>query len=227
MEMEKENSGKIRAAQHHVARLTLFRYYVHTPKGAFFMAMLEYNEILPKRVILLNDEPYEVLDAHVFRKQQRKPVNQTKLRHLITGKVTEQSFHVSEKVEEADLSTRSVKYLYENRGEKWFCAENNPADRFKLDSEMIGPAGQFLKVNTVVEALVFDEKIIGVKIPIKVDLLVKEAPPAVRGNTAQGGSKEIVLETGAKLQAPLFINEGDLVRINTELGTYVERADKK
>ena len=189
--------------------------------------MLEYNEILPKRVILLDDEPYEVLDAHVFRKQMRKPVNQTKLRHLITGRVTEQAFHAAEKVEEADLSTKNVKYLYENKGEKWFCAENNPADRFKLDGEMIGTAGQFLKPNSIVEALVFDEKIIGVKIPIKVELKVTEAPPAVKGNTAQGASKEITLETGATLQAPMFINEGDVVRINTELGAYVERVDKK
>jgi elongation factor P len=189
--------------------------------------MLEYNEILPKKVILLQGEPYEVLDAHVFRKQQRKPVNQTKLRHLITGKVTEQSFHVSEKVAEADLSTRPVKYLYQNKGEYWFCAENNPADRFQLSDDAVGPQIIFLKPNSVVEALVFDERIIGLRIPIKVDLKVKEAPPAVRGNTAQGGSKQIVLETGATVNAPLFINEGDVVRINTELGEYVERADKK
>jgi elongation factor P len=183
--------------------------------------MLEYNEILPKKVILLNDEPYEVLDAHVFRKQQRKPVNQTKLRHLITGKVTEQAFHVSEKVPEADLSTKNVKYLYENRGEKWFCAENNPADRFTLSTDTVGIGGQFLKQNSIVEALIFDDpalpdeagKIIGIKIPIKVELLVKEAPPAVRGNTAQGGTKQIVLETGATVNAPLFVNEGDLESI--------------
>jgi elongation factor P len=186
--------------------------------------MLEYSEILPKKVILLGGEPYEVLDAHVFRKQQRKPVNQTKLRHLITGKVTEQAFHVSEKVEEADLSTRRVKYLYANRGEWWFCAADNPADRFKLPAEVVGPAGQFLKPNAVVEALVFDEKIIAVRVPIKVDLLVTEAPPAVKGNTAQGGTKQIVLETGAAINAPLFVNEGDIVRVNTETGTYVERA---
>ena len=191
------------------------------------MAMLEYNEILPKRVILLDGQPYEVLDAHVFRKQQRKPVNQTKLRHLITGKVTEQSFHVSEKVEEADLSTKPVKYLYENRGEWWFCAENNPGDRFKLSQETIGTGGQFLKPNTVVEALIFNDEIIGLKLPIKMDLVVKEAPPAVKGNTAQGGSKQITLETGAVINAPLFINEGDVVRINTIEGVYVERVDKK
>src|SRR3989344_5828534 len=157
------------------------------------MAMLEYNEILPKKVILLDGEPYEVIDAHVFRKQQRKPVNQTKLRHLITGRVTEQSFHVSEKVAEADLSTKPVKYLYSNRGAWWFCTDNNPADRFELGEGVVGPQGQFLKPNSVVDALVFDEKIIALRIPIKVELKVTEAPPAVRGNTAQGGTKQIVL----------------------------------
>ncbi len=191
------------------------------------MAMLEYNEILPKRVILLEGEPYEVLDAHVFRKQQRKPVNQTKLRHLITGKVTEQAFHVSEKVEEADLSTKNVKYLYTNRGEWWFCDEKNPGDRFKLAEETIGLGAKFLKPNSIVEALIFNEEVIGLKLPIKVELKVTEAPPAVKGDTRQGGSKQITLETGAVINAPLFINEGDVVRINTELGEYVERVDKK
>ncbi len=191
------------------------------------MAMLEYNEILNKKVILLDGEPYEVLDAHVFRKQQRKPVNQTKLRHIITGKVTEQAFHVSEKVEEADLSTKNVKFLYTNKGEQWFCADNNPADRFMLSDDTIGVGGNFLKPNMLLEALVFDDKIIGVKLPIKIDLVVKEAPPAVKGDTARGGSKEIVLETGARIQAPLFINEGDIVRINTVDGVYTERVDKK
>src|SRR6185437_1459573 len=190
------------------------------------MAMLEYNEILKGKVILLDGEPYEVLDAHVFSKQQRKPVNQTKLRHLITGKVTEQAFHVSEKMPEADLSTKGVKFLYNNRGEWWFSDEKNASDRFKLEEATIGTGGQFLKANTIVEALIFDEKIIGIKIPIKVDLKVTDAPPAVKGNTAQGGSKQITLETGAVINAPLFINEGDVVRINTELGEYVERADK-
>lgn len=189
--------------------------------------MLEYNEILPKKVILVDGEPYEVLDAHVFRKQMRKPVNQTKLRHLITGRITEQAFHQAEKAEEADLSTKSVKFLYNNRGEWWFCAENNPADRFKLDSDIIGQASRFMKQNSVVEALVFDEKIIAVRVPIKVELRVKEAPPAVRGNTAQGATKQVVLETDATINAPLFVNEGDVVRINTELGSYVERVDKK
>ncbi|MEK7568786.1 MAG: elongation factor P, partial [Patescibacteria group bacterium] len=84
----------------------------------------------------------------------------------------------------------------------------------------------FLKANTIVTAMVFDEKIIGVRLPIKVDLLVKEAPPAVRGNTVQGGTKEVTLETGATIYTPMFINEGDLIRVNTETGEYADRVEK-
>jgi elongation factor P len=190
------------------------------------MAMLEYNEITLRKVILMDGEPYEVLDSHVFRKQQRKPVNQTKLRHLITGKVTEQAFHVSEKVEEADLSNRDVKFLYKNKGEFWFCDPKNPADRFKLDEVVLGEPMRFVKPNDIVSALVFDERIIGVKVPVKVDLKVTEAAPAVKGNTVSGGSKTVTLETGATIQVPLFINQGDVLRINTDTGEYTERVDK-
>lgn len=190
------------------------------------MAMLEYNEITLRKVILVDGQPYEVLDSHVFRKQQRKPVNQTKLRHLITGKVTEMAFHVSEKVEEAELSTREVKFLYQNKGEYWFCDPKNPSDRFKLDEAMLGVSIKFVKPNDILSAVIFNEEIIGVKVPIKVELKIKEAAPAVKGNTVSGGTKSVVLETGAVMFVPLFINEGDIIRINTETGEYVERVDK-
>ena len=190
------------------------------------MAMLEYNEITLRKVILVDGQPYEVLDSHVFRKQQRKPVNQTKLRHLITGKVTEMAFHVSEKVEEADLSAREVKFLYLNKGEYWFCDPKNPSDRFKLDESMLGEPIRFVKPNDILNAVIFNEEIIGVKVPIKVELKIKEAAPAVKGNTVSGGTKSVVLETGTVMFVPLFINEGDVIRINTETGEYVERVDK-
>ena len=186
--------------------------------------MLEYNEILKGKFITLDGAPYEVLDARIFRMQQRKPVNQTKLKNLITGKVTERTFGQSEKAHEADLSKKDIKYLYNHRGE-WWCAEvENASKRFKLPEELLGEGRRFLKANALVTALVFDEQIIGVQIPIKVELKVTEAPPAVRGDTAKGGSKVITLETGATINAPMFINEGDIVRINTDTGDYLERA---
>jgi elongation factor P len=189
------------------------------------MAILNYNEIIKRKYIDIDGEPFEVLDSWVFRKQQRKPVNQTKLKSLISGKVTERSFHATEKVEEADLDTGTIKYLYSAKGEHWFCDNENPQDRFTLDANVIGDALKYIPSNSTVNTLVYDEKIIGLKVPIKVELLVKEAPPAVRGNTAQGGSKQITLETGAIINGPLFINEGDYIRINTDTGEYVERVD--
>lgn len=187
--------------------------------------MLAYNEITPKKYILVDGEPFEVISSHVFRKQQRKPVNQTKLKHLKTGKVVERSFHQSEKAEEADIDTKKVTFLYNNRNEYWFCEEGNPRKRFTLPEEILGGKGRFLKENESIDAQVLGEEIIGVKLPIKVDLKVTDAPPAVKGNTAQGATKQVMLETGAAVQVPLFINEGDIVRINTETGEYTERVE--
>ncbi len=187
------------------------------------MAMLEYSEITVRKYIVLDGEPWEVLDAHVFRKQQRKPVNATKLRNLISGRVTERSFHVSEKVEEAEIESRDVKFLYQNKGEFWFCDPEVPADRFKISESILGVQAKFIKKDSIVQALSFDDTIIGMKIPIKIDLMVTEAHPAVKGNTAQGGTKVVKVETGAELQVPMFIKEGEIIRINTETGEYAER----
>jgi elongation factor P len=190
------------------------------------MAVLSYNEIVQKKVITMDGSPYEVLSSHVFRMQQRKPVNQTKLRNLKSGKVTEYSFHQSETVQEADIEFENITFLYENRGEYWFCEKGKPGNRFKLEEAIIGDKGHFLKQNSDVEAMKFDEEIITIKLPVKLDLVVKEAAPAVKGNTAQGGTKIVTLETGATLDVPMFINEGDILRVNTETGEYVERVTK-
>jgi len=189
--------------------------------------MLEYSEIVPKKCIIMDGAPYEVLSSHVFRMQMRKPVNQTKLKNIISGKVTEHSFHQSEKAEEADIETKNIKFLYVNRGEFWFCEEKDPSKRFKLSQEVFGDGAKYVKPNTLIEAMLFDEEYIGVKLPIKVELKVTEAAPAVKGDTAQGASKTVTMETGLTLNVPLFINEGDVLRINTETGDYTERVDKK
>lgn len=185
--------------------------------------MLEYNEITPGKFIIFDEEPWEVLASHVFRKQQRKPVNAAKLRNMITGRVTEYSFGQSEKAEEAEIESKEIKFIYERNGEYWFHEEGNPSKRFFLSEEQIGFGAKFLKKDATAKAMLFDEKIIGIKLPIKMELEVIEAPPAIKGNTAQGGNKVIKLETGASVNAPLFINEGDLIRVNTLTGEYVER----
>ncbi len=190
------------------------------------MAILSYNEITQKKVIVYNSEPYEVLSSHVFRMQQRKPVNQTKLRHLVTGKVLEISFHQSETAAEADISRMDAVYLYTNRGESWFSEAGNPKNRFSFPEEAVHDKIQWLTQNAPVEMMLYNDKPVTVEIPIKVDLKVTDAPPAVKGDTATGGNKLVTLESGATVLTPLFINPGDVLRINTELGEYVERVSK-
>jgi elongation factor P len=188
------------------------------------MSMLEYDEIKERKYIVFNGEPWEVISSHVFRKQQRKPVNATKLKNLITGKVTEQSFHVSEKVEEAEIDKVEAKFLFSNKGQYTFCDPKDPSNRFSLTEDFVGEKGRFLKTNTIIKVLKFGERMIGVEIPIKVELKVVEAHEAVKGNTAQGATKLVKLETGAEIHVPMFIKEGEVIKINTETGEYTERA---
>ena len=190
------------------------------------MAVLSYNEILSKSIIDYSGEPYEVLSAHIFRMQQRKPVNQTKLRNLISGKVVEIAFHQNETATEADVGTLAARYLYTNRGESWFAEEGNPKNRFSFPEDAVHDRVQWLASNALVDMLTYEGKPMTVKIPVKVDLEVKDAPPAVKGNTVSGGSKLAVLSTGASVNVPLFINRGDIIRINTDSGEYTERVSK-
>ena len=185
--------------------------------------MLDYSEVTVHKYIIYEKEPWEVLDSHVFRKQQRKPVNAVKLKNLITGRITEISFHVSDKVEEAEIDKKEVKYLYTNKGEYWFSDANDASKRFQLPEELIGSPAKFLKPNIIVDAMLFDDRIIGIKFPIKMELEVIEAHDTTRGNTAQGATKSVKLETGAEIQVPMFVKEGDVVRVNTETGQYTDR----
>ena len=192
------------------------------------MSQLEYSAIREKKIIIYDDEPCEVVESHVARTQQRKPQNQVKLKSLISGKTIAATFHVSESAEEADIEKREVKFLYHNKGEYWFCDPADLKNRFKLDEILLGNTVKFLKENSNVTALVWtneddEEKIIKLSLPIKMNFKVKEAPPAVRGDTSKGGNKVITLENGATLNAPMFIKEGDVISVNTENGEYVER----
>ncbi len=192
--------------------------------------MLEYSEIRVGKIIIYEDEPCEVIDNHVARTQMRKPQNQVKLKNLLSGHALNATFHASEKVDEADITKRDIKFLYTNRGEYWFANPNDPKDRFKIDENIIGEAKKFLKTNENVTAIIWDnddeEQIIKVLLPIKMEFIIKEAPPSIRGNTANGGGKVAILENGIKIQVPFFIEAGDKVVVNTENGEYVERVGK-
>jgi elongation factor P len=190
------------------------------------MGMLGYNDLRKGVVFDIDGAPYEVVEYAFVRMQQRKAVAQVKMKNLITGKVLSRNFHQSESFEEADMQRAPIMFLYQNRGEYWFHEKGNPAKRFSLSAETVGENGHFLKANTEVSAISFNGKIINVELPIKVDLVVKETPPGECGNTAQGAMKVAELETGAKINVPLFVNTGDVIRVNTTTGEYAERVEK-
>ncbi|MEK7634746.1 MAG: elongation factor P [Patescibacteria group bacterium] len=188
--------------------------------------MLAYNELKPGTFIIFESQPYEVLEFAFLRMQQRKPVSKTKLKNLITGKVKEQTFHQSDTLEEAELDKMKSRFIYEAKGAYWFNEIGNPKNRFSFTKEEIGRGAEFLKSNMEIIVISFNEKTINIELPIKVAYKVIEAPPAIKGNTAQGGDKVVTIETGVKISVPLFINQDDYILVNTQTGEYVERAEK-
>ncbi|MDP3975012.1 MAG: elongation factor P [Candidatus Jorgensenbacteria bacterium] len=190
--------------------------------------MLSYNELKVGTIFTKNEDPnpYKVMEYAFIRMQQRKPVTQLKIKNLLTGKVLDYAAHQNESFYEADIEVTPVTFIYRSKNEYWFHEKGKPAERFKLTDDIVGDAGQFLKANTEVKAFKFKDAIINLELPVKMDLKVTEAPPAIKGDTATGGTKTAILETGGKANVPLFINEGDIVRINTQTGEYVERVTK-
>lgn len=188
--------------------------------------MLNYSDLRPGVFFVLDGQPYEVLEFSFLRMQQRKPVAQTKIKNLISGKIISRNFQPNETFQEAQINYRDVKFLYGHREKFVFCEKGNPSRRFEISQEQIGDLAKYLKPQSLVEIIEYENKIINISLPIKMDFKVIEAPPSIKGNTAQGGTKAVKLETGAMIQAPLFIEAGDIVRVNTQTGDYVERAEK-
>ncbi|MBN1325979.1 elongation factor P [Candidatus Falkowbacteria bacterium] len=182
------------------------------------------NEIKKGLSINFNNEPYIVLEANFVRMQQRKPVMQTKLRNLITGKVLEYSFKQGERVEEADLQRGTANFLYKDEKFANFM-DNKSYEQFAIPLEVLGEKIKFLKEGTGCDVLYYENNPVNVDIPIKITLKVITAPPGVKGDTASNVTKQVTLETGAIINAPLFIKEGENIVVNTETGTYVERAN--
>jgi len=187
--------------------------------------MLSYFDLRKGTKFILDGEPYEVLEFRQMGKAQDVFVAQTKIRNLITGKVFEKNFHQGDVFEETELKKIEVKFLYSSREKFYFAEVENLKNRFELTEEQIGFGTKFLKPNQILIGILFQEKIVNIVLPIKVQLRVIEAPPGVKGDRAQGGTKTVILETGANVNVPLFIKEGDIVEVNTETGEYVRRVE--
>lgn len=185
--------------------------------------MLNINDLKPDTVFLYNGDPFEVLEAKHLHLGRGGAVLQTKIKNLKTGAVLKQNFKPSDSFEEIDVSRETVKYIYNHRGQYFFCDIKNPSKRFSLKEEIIGDKKYFLISNLEVKTLEIEGEILDIILPIKVNLKVKETPPSFKGNTAQGGTKPAILETGLEIKVPFFIEVGDIVKVNTRTKEYVER----
>lgn len=188
--------------------------------------MLTINDLKYGVLFLYNNQPYKVLEASHLKKARSGGMVQVKIKNLINGNVLSITFKSSDRFEEAIVSQETFLYLYNHRGQFWFARVGKPQERFFLTAEQIGEKQHYLKQQAEVQILFFEGQAIGIELPIKMDFIVTEAPPGIKGDTAQGNTKSVTIETGAIVRVPLFINTGDVIRINTETGEYVERVKK-
>ena len=186
--------------------------------------MLNMNEIKTGRVIKLNDDPFIIIKTDHHTMGRGGAVLKVRCRNLINGNILERTYQGADKAEEADTETKKANFMYQDKNEIYFM-DNISYEQFSLPVGEIGEASKFLKEGTTVDVLYFEDKAVSIKLPIKMDFKVVSAPPGVKGNSSGNVNKQIEIETGASISVPLFINEGDVIRINTDTGEYVERAN--
>ena len=187
------------------------------------MATLNFGDLRKGLAIEIDGQPYEVMDYTRHKMQQRAPVTRVKVKNLLSGSVTEKTFQAYEtSFTPADVSSATTQYLYFD-GEFYNFMDLETYDQHQLTREQIGDSINYLKEEVTLEISFFSGKIIGVKLPTFVDLQVTDSPPGLKGDTAQGGTKPATLETGHSLNVPLFVNEGETIKVDTRNGQYVER----
>jgi len=184
--------------------------------------MLNLNEIKAGKLIRISDEPYVVIKADHHKTGRGGAVLKTKLKNLITLNILEKTFQGADKAEEAETETKKANFLYIQESEAHFM-DNKSYEQFSFSIDQLGGKEKFLKEGNDVDILYFDDKPVSVNLPIKIDLMVASAPPGVKGNSVGSVTKVAVLETGAEINVPMFVKEGDTIRINTDTEEYVER----
>jgi elongation factor P len=172
--------------------------------------------------IELDGQPYNIVDFQHVKPGKGGAFVRTKLKHLRLGRVLDRTFRAGEKVGLVDYEQRGMQFLYKDDSFHFMNLETY--EQIALSRDVVGEAADWLKETMEVEVFVINGVPAGVEVPNFVELVVVKTDPGVRGDTASGGSKPATLETGAVVQVPLFINEGETLRIDTRTGAYIERA---
>jgi elongation factor P len=172
--------------------------------------------------IELSKEPFIIVDFQHVKPGKGGAFVRTKMKSLISGNVLDKTFRSGEKVDVPDLEDKRMTYLYKEDLNYHFM-DSSTYEQIGINAKQLGEAIGFLKENTEVEVLFYNKKPINVELPMFLNLKIEKTDPGIKGNTVSGGSKPATLETGATVQVPLFINEGDYIKVNTETGEYIER----
>jgi elongation factor P len=172
--------------------------------------------------IEIDGAPLVIVDFQHVKPGKGGAFVRTKLKNLLTGRVVDQTFRSGERVKKPDLMEREMQYLY-GEGDSFCMMDNETYEQIMLTPEQVGEARLFLVENLTVKVLFFNQQPVAVEVPNFVEQLIAQTEPGLRGDTATGGTKPATLESGAAIQVPLFINEGDRVKVDTRTGVYIER----
>jgi len=185
--------------------------------------MIDRGELRKGIIIELDGELYQVIDYHHLKLGRGSAQIRLKLRDIRAGHNTERTFQSSEKFTRARLDYRSVQYLY-NDGGLYYVMDEENYEQMPLSATQLGDALNYLKEGMSLTVSSHEDEVIGVELPITVELQVVDTEPGFKGNTATGGTKSAKLETGITIHVPLFVNKGDVVKVDTRTGSYLERA---
>ncbi|WP_425061168.1 Elongation factor P [Sporomusa carbonis] len=185
--------------------------------------MISSNDFRTGVTIEIDNDVWQVVDFQHVKPGKGAAFVRAKLKNARTGAVVERTFNAGEKLPKAHVDRREMQYLYESDG-MYNLMDNETYEQIALSAEQMGDACKFLKENMNIAVLFFQGNVIGVDLPLSVELTVVETDPGIRGDTATGGTKPAKLETGHVVRVPLFINVGEVLRIDTRTGEYIERA---
>ncbi|HVC35272.1 MAG TPA: elongation factor P [Chloroflexota bacterium] len=172
--------------------------------------------------ILFRDEPYQIADLEFVNPGKGSAFFRTKLKSLKTGKVIDYTFKSGESIEEYPIVTTDLQYLYRDRDHLIYM-DPQTFNQYTAESDVLGPIVDFLRENDTYAVMLHDDQVVGIRAPKRVVLTVAEAEPSVKGNTASGLTKPVVLDNGVTITAPAFIGPGDTIAVNPDTREYIER----
>lgn len=190
------------------------------------MSVYDTSELKKGLKVTLDGQPYNIIYFQFVKPGKGQAFTRTKLKNMITGNVIERTFKSGEKLDKADLESREMQYLFKE-GDAFVFMDNSSYEQIHISAEQLGENAFYLLDNTLVEVLIYQGRPIDVTPPVFVELKVTSTEPGFKGDTSGNPSKPAIMETGLKVDVPLFINEGETLRIDTRTGEYCERVNTK